>query len=55
LKARLLKHVKSVRKMAQEEIVIERMEVSFTPSSTLETLDKGPKPKERNKYLRGGL
>ncbi len=52
LKARLLIHAKEVRKMEQEDIVIEQREVTFIPSRTLEALGKGPEPKERLKYLK---
>jgi hypothetical protein len=45
LKARLLKHVKDVRHMEQEDIVIERLEVDFTPSRALGMIRRNQKEK----------
>jgi hypothetical protein len=53
LKIRLMQHVKEVRHMEQEEIIIEKAGVGFIPLSTLEALRKEQKQTERIKYLRG--
>ncbi len=50
LKARLLLHVKEVRQMEQEDIVIERTKVSFVPQIPLDALIT--KRKERLKDLK---
>ena len=54
LKARLLKHVKDVRNVEQEEIVIEQAIVDFIPKKDLPTLRKEPieKPKDSDKKLK---
>ncbi len=50
LKARLLLHAEDVRQMKQDEILIERVDVSFVPKTTLEALRKDAE--ERVKYFK---